>query len=33
MYLIGRIVVFEDPVLAAARPAYALLRTDGLSAG
>jgi hypothetical protein len=29
MYLIGRIVVFEDPVLAAARPSLALLRPDG----
>ena len=29
MYLIGRVVVFEDPVLAAARPSLALLRPDG----
>jgi hypothetical protein len=29
MYLIGRIVVFEDPTLAAARPDLALLRSDG----
>jgi hypothetical protein len=29
MYLIGRIVVFEDPILSAARPSYALMRTDG----
>lgn len=29
MYLIGRIVVFEDPTLSAARPDYALMRTDG----
>ena len=29
VYLIGRIVVFEDPVLAAARPARAIQRTDG----
>jgi hypothetical protein len=29
MYLIGRVVVFEDPVLAAARPPLALLRPDG----
>jgi hypothetical protein len=29
MYLIGRVVVFEDPVLAAARPELAVLRPDG----
>jgi len=29
VYLIGRIVVFEDPVLAAARPARAIQRADG----
>ena len=29
MYLIGRVVVFEDPTLSAARPELALLRTDG----
>ena len=29
MYLIGRVVVFEDTMLAAARPGLALLRTDG----
>jgi hypothetical protein len=29
MYLIGRVVVFEDPVLSAARPALAVLRPDG----
>ena len=29
MYLIGRIVVFEDPILSAARPSYALMRPDG----
>jgi hypothetical protein len=29
MYLIGRIVVFEDPTLSAARPALAVLRPDG----
>jgi len=29
MYLIGRVVVFEDPILAAARPELALLRPDG----
>ncbi len=29
MYLIGRVVVFEDPRLSAARPALALLRPDG----
>jgi hypothetical protein len=29
MYLIGRVVVFEDPTLAAARPDLAVLRPDG----
>ena len=29
VYLIGRIVCFEDPVLSAARPAMAVQRTDG----
>jgi len=29
MYLIGRVVVFEDPVLSASRPSLAVLRTDG----
>jgi hypothetical protein len=29
MYLIGRVVVFEDPVLAAARPDLSVLRPDG----
>ncbi len=29
MYLIGRVVVFEDPVLSASRPALAVLRPDG----
>jgi hypothetical protein len=29
MYLIGRVVVFEDPALSAARPALAVLRSDG----
>ena len=29
MYLIGRVVVFEDPVLAAARPELSVLRPDG----
>jgi len=29
IYLIGRVVVFEDPTLAAARPDMALERTDG----
>ena len=29
MYLIGRVVVFEDPVLSAARPDLAVLRSDG----
>ena len=29
MYLIGRVVVFEDPTLSAARPDLALLRPDG----
>jgi hypothetical protein len=29
MYLIGRVVVFEDPVLSAARPDLAVLRPDG----
>jgi hypothetical protein len=29
MYLIGRVVVFEDPALSAARPDLAVLRTDG----
>ncbi|MGE5272607.1 MAG: putative glycoside hydrolase [Verrucomicrobiota bacterium] len=29
MYLIGRVVVFEDPELSAARPALAVLRPDG----
>jgi hypothetical protein len=29
MYLIGRVVVFEDPTLSAARPALAVLRPDG----
>jgi hypothetical protein len=29
LYLIGRVVVFEDPVLAAARMSLALLRPDG----
>jgi hypothetical protein len=29
MYLIGRVVVFEDPVLSAARPELALVRPDG----
>jgi hypothetical protein len=29
MYLVGRVVVFEDPVLSAARPALAVLRPDG----
>lgn len=29
LYLIGRVVVFEDPTLSAARPEMALLRTDG----
>src|SRR5262249_10376748 len=29
MYLIGRVVVFEDPVLSATRPDLALLRPDG----
>jgi hypothetical protein len=29
VYLIGRIVVFEDPVLSHARPDLAVLRTDG----
>jgi hypothetical protein len=29
MYLIGRVVVFEDPVLSATRPELAVLRPDG----
>jgi hypothetical protein len=29
MYLVGRIVVFEDPTLSAARPELAVLRPDG----
>jgi hypothetical protein len=29
MYLVGRVVVFEDPVLAATRPDLAVLRPDG----
>ena len=29
MYLIGRVVVFEDPTLSAERPALAVLRPDG----
>ena len=29
MYLIGRVVMFEDPVLSAARPDLAVLRPDG----
>ena len=29
MYLIGRVVVFEDPTLSAARPGLAVLRPDG----
>ena len=29
MYLIGRVVVYEDPALSAARPDLAVLRTDG----
>ena len=29
MYLIGRVVVFEDPELSAARPALSVLRPDG----
>jgi hypothetical protein len=29
MYLIGRVVVFEDPTLSAARPQLAVLRPDG----
>ena len=29
MYLIGRVVVMEDPTLSAARPELALMRTDG----
>jgi hypothetical protein len=29
MYLIGRVVVFEDPALSTARPDLAVLRTDG----
>jgi hypothetical protein len=29
MYLIGRVVVFEDPTLSAARPSLAVLRPDG----
>jgi hypothetical protein len=29
MYLIGRVVVFEDPILAAASPELAVLRPDG----
>jgi hypothetical protein len=29
MYLIGRVVVFEDPTLSVARPGLALLRPDG----
>ena len=29
MYLIGRVVVFEDPTLSAARPDLAVLRPDG----
>jgi hypothetical protein len=29
MYLIGRIVVMEDPILSAAEPSYAILRSDG----
>ncbi len=29
MYLVGRVVVFEDPVLSAARPDLAVLRPDG----
>jgi hypothetical protein len=29
MYLIGRVVVFEDPTLSAARPDLAVLRSDG----
>jgi hypothetical protein len=29
MYLIARVVVFEDPILSAARPQLALLRVDG----
>jgi hypothetical protein len=29
MYLIGRVVVFEDPMLSAERPALAMLRPDG----
>jgi hypothetical protein len=29
MYLVGRVVVFEDPTLSAARPDLALLRPDG----
>ena len=29
MYLIGRVVVFEDPVLSACRPELAVLRPDG----
>lgn len=29
LYLIGRVVVFEDPVLSKKRPAFAIRRTDG----
>jgi hypothetical protein len=29
LYLIGRVVMFEDPQLSAARPAYAIRRADG----